>query len=74
MARGKKNWIQKAVPRGDKDRGSFSKKAQRAGMTTAKYAQAIVNKYKGMKNLSKDKLKLYRQALFAKNTIKLSKK
>ena len=52
MARGKKNWIQKAVPRGDKDRGSFSKKAQRAGMTTAKYAQAIVNKYKGMKNLS----------------------
>ena len=73
-ARKAKNWIQKAVPRTDKDRGTFRRKAKKAGMSTLKYAKGIINKYKGRGDLDKAQKKLLNQAVFARNTIKLSRK
>jgi uncharacterized protein YpmB len=37
------NWIQKAVPADDPDRGKFSAAAKKAGMSTCDYAKKIKN-------------------------------
>lgn len=56
-----KDWIQKAVPKDDPDRGKFSAAAKKAGMSTCAYARKIV-KSDSASELQKDR------AQFALNT------
>lgn len=81
MAKGsKKNWMTKAVKRMQKKGtvGDFSEAAKRAGKSTLEYANDILAQAKRYREQGKplpaDLLKKVRQATFAKNAIKVSKK
>ena len=67
----KADWLQKADRGMTKagTEGSFTAKAKRAGKSTQVYAKAVVKKYKG-KPKTPAQLKLFRQALFARNVTK----
>lgn len=60
-----KNWMQKAVS--PKHKGEFSAAAKAAGMTTAAYAQHVLNDPNAPAHLK-------HQAQFAANAIKITKK
>ena len=65
------NWIQKADREMERSgtEGSFTAKAKRAGKSTQAYATAVIRKYKG-KPKTAAQMKLFRQALFARNVTK----
>jgi len=53
-----------------KMRGVFTRKAKRAKKSVQAYAKHIIKKYKGKTRGNKRKLKLLRQAVFARNAKK----
>lgn len=59
-----KQWIQDAI----KNKGSFSKKAKKAGKTTAQYAKEVTTKS------SKASTKTKKQAVLAETLAKLRKR
>ncbi len=75
MAEKKKKWVQKVVKDMEKKGtvGSFTAKANKAGMPVQQYADKVIATYKGKKGLSKDHLHLLRQAVLAKNFGKMNR-
>ena len=69
------NFIQKAVESMEEKgtEGKFSAKAKRAGMSVKKYADKVIKDLKGKTNGDKSKVKLLRQAIFARNMMKINK-
>jgi len=65
-----KKWMQAAAERMEEKgtKGEFSRKAKRAGMTTLQYAKHV------LANKDRYSTKTVRQAVFAKNAIKVSRK
>ena len=53
-----------------KRRGAFTRKAKKARKSVQGYANYVIKKLKGSKNLTKKNLRLLRQAVFAKNAKK----
>ena len=51
----------------DLKEGAFTAKAKKAGKSVQAYATEVINKYKGKTDGDKRKVKLLRQAVFAKN-------
>lgn len=64
------DWIGSIKP---KKEGVFSKEAEKNNMTTLAYANKVIKNLKGKTNGDKIKIRKLRQAVFAKNAIKVSK-
>ena len=71
-----KNWIQKAEEKMKREgtQGVFTEKAKRHGKSVASYASEVIKELKGNTRGNKTKLKLLRQAIFAKTMQKIGKK
>ncbi len=57
----------------EKNEGTFTASAKRAGKSVQAYATEVIKKYKGKEGLSKPQKTLLRRAVFAKNAAKWKK-